>query len=41
VGWGTGTGRSEAPKGGRVHVGLVIWGVEVYAVPAGGEVVDC
>jgi hypothetical protein len=22
-------------------VGLVVWGIEVLAVPAGGEVVDC
>ena len=38
---GTRVGDLEAALDGVEHVGLVVGGVEVLAVPAGGEVVDC
>jgi hypothetical protein len=36
----TGAGGAETAFCGAEHVGLVVGGVEVRAVPAGGEVVD-
>jgi hypothetical protein len=38
---GAGAGGAETAACGGEHVGLVVWRVEVLAVPAGGEVVDC
>jgi hypothetical protein len=40
MGGGTRPGFAETAFGGGEHVGLVIGGVEVLAVPAGGEMVD-